>query len=174
MIGYERTIEQDAAFAFRQLTDIAVKALSPGINDPVTAAHAVGHMADLLVRLTGRRLGPTLHEDAEGTGRVVVPDRDLPYYLDLVCGPIRRYGRSEPTVLIALLRMLRDVATAARDDAQRQDLADQIGLIVEEVSETVGAHDAKQVQAMAQRVGQALDGDVRGAYADRSGETRSL
>ncbi|HEX8631125.1 MAG TPA: DUF2254 domain-containing protein [Catenuloplanes sp.] len=174
VIGYERTVEQDAAFGFRQLTDIAVKALSPGINDPVTAAHAVGHMADLLVRLTGRRLGPTLHEDADGTGRVVVPDRDLPYYLELVCGPVRRYGRSEPTVLIALLRMLRDVASAVRDDAQREDLADQVGLIVGEVSETVAAHDAKQVQAMADRVRQAVDGDITGAYHDRSGETRSI
>jgi uncharacterized membrane protein len=174
LIGYERTVEQDAAFGFRQLTDIAVKALSPGINDPVTAAHAVGHMADLLVRLTGRRLGPTLHEDADGTGRVVVPDRDLPYYLELVCGPIRRYGRSEPTVLIALLRMLRDVATTTRDDAQRAHLADQVSLIVKEVSDTVGSHDAEQVRAMADRVGQALSGDVRAAYDDRSGETRSI
>jgi uncharacterized membrane protein len=173
-VGYERTIEQDAAFGFRQLTDIAVKALSPGINDPVTAAHAVGHSADLLVGLTGRRLGPTLHEDDDGTGRVVVPDRDLPYYLELVCGPIRRYGRSEPTVLIALLRMLRDVATGARDEDQRAALAEQVDLIVGELSETVGAHDADQVRAMADRVGHALRGNVRTAYADRSGETRSI
>ena len=97
-IGFERTIAQDAASGFRQLTDIAVKALSPAINDPVTAAHAVGHLADLLVQLSGRRLGPTLHQDADAVGRVVVGDRDLPYYLDLVCGPVRRYGRADPAV----------------------------------------------------------------------------
>ncbi|MFP3712120.1 DUF2254 domain-containing protein [Puerhibacterium sp. TATVAM-FAB25] len=109
-IGHERTIEQDAGFGFRQLADIAVKALSPGINDPVTAAHAVGHMAELLVALTHCRLGPTLHVDDAGTGRAVVPDRDFRYYLDIACGQVRRYGRREPTVLIALLQLCRDVA----------------------------------------------------------------
>lgn len=173
-VGYERTIEQDAAFGFRQLTDIAVKALSPGVNDPVTAAHAVGHTADLLVELAGRRLGPTLHEDADGVGRVAVPDRDLTYYLDLVCGPIRRYGRSEPTVLAALLRMLRDLATATRDSAQRDEVSRQADLILAEVSDTVGDHDAEQVRDMTRRVKQALRNDVRAAYHDRSGETRSI
>ncbi len=41
VMSYERTVEQDAAYGFRQLEDTAVKALSPGINDPLTAAHAV-------------------------------------------------------------------------------------------------------------------------------------
>jgi uncharacterized membrane protein len=173
-IGYERTVEQDAAFGFRQLTDIAVKALSPAVNDPVTAAHAVGHLADLLVKLMGRRLGATLHQDRNGVGRVVVPDRDLPYYLDNVCGPIRRYGRAEPTVLIALLRMLRDGATAVRDDDQRAHLGRQTDLIVAELDDQPQGHDTATVRAMADRVRQAVHGDIHGAYADRSGETRSI
>jgi uncharacterized membrane protein len=173
-IGYERTVEQDAAFGFRQLTDIAVKALSPAINDPVTAAHAVGHVADLLVGLMGRRLGPTLHEDDKRVGRVVVPDRDLTYYLDTVCGPIRRYGRSEPTVLVALLRMLRDAATAARDDQHRDDLGRQVDLIITDLDAQPAGYDTEQVQEMAERVRQALRGETRAAYRDRSGETRSV
>ncbi len=173
-LGYERTVEQDAAFGFRQLTDIAVKALSPAINDPVTAAHAVGHMADLLVKLTGRRLGSSLHEDGEGVGRVVVPDRDLAYYLELTCGQIRRYGRNESTVLTALLRMLRDVAVAAHDDDQRAQVADQIELIVAELPSSLLKHDVDQVEDMAERARQALRGETRLAYRDRSGETRSI
>jgi uncharacterized membrane protein len=173
-VGYECTIDQDAAFGFRQLTDIAVKAISPGINDPVTAAHAIGHMADLLTKLLGRRLGPTLHNDTDGVGRVVVPDRDLPYYLDVFCGPIRRYGRTEPTVLTALLRLLRDAATAVRDDEQRRHIADQVNLIVNELTEQANGQDTEQVTAMADRVRQSLEGDIAGAYRDRSGETRSI
>jgi uncharacterized membrane protein len=173
-IGYERSIDQDAAFGFRQLTDIAVKALSPAINDPVTAAHAVGHIADLLVKLTGRRLGGTLHEDTDGVGRAIVPDRDLGYYLELACGPIRRYGRDEPIALTALLRMLRDVAVAARDDDQRQEVARQSTLVVAETSTSLAEHDQRQVADMADRVRPALRGEVRAAYADRSGETRSV
>ncbi|MCZ9336275.1 DUF2254 domain-containing protein, partial [Streptomyces sp. TRM76130] len=49
--GPERTELQDVAFGLRQLTDIAVKALSPGINDPTTAVHALSHSAALLCEL---------------------------------------------------------------------------------------------------------------------------
>lgn len=173
-IGYERTVEQDSAYGFRQLTDIAVKALSPGINDPVTAAHCVGHMGDLIVRLEGKRLGSTLHEDSEGVGRVVVPDRDLRYYLDLACGQIRRYGSREPTVLVALLRMLRDAATAARSDTHSEEIIRQLDLIVAEVPESMADVDVQQVEDLAGRVRAVLTGDVRKAYQDRAGETRSI
>ena len=54
--GPGRTIEQDPAFALRILVDIAVKALSPAINDPTTAVHVIDRIEDLLVLLAGRRL----------------------------------------------------------------------------------------------------------------------
>jgi Predicted membrane protein (DUF2254) len=124
--------QQDAAFGLRQLADIAVKALSPGINDHHRRPR-VGHMADLLVELTDQRLDPTLHQDSEqdseGVGRVVVPGRDLAYYLKLACEQIRRYGRHEPTVLTTLPRMVRDVSVATRDNDQRAQAADQTDLI---------------------------------------------
>jgi uncharacterized membrane protein len=186
VLDYERTLDQDAAFGLRLLEDIAVKAVSPAINDPVTAATALGHMADLVVRLVGRRLGAVLHEDAEGTGRVVVPDRDLRYHLDLCCGQVSRFGRAEPTVLTAVLGMLRDVAAACRDDEQRSEVARAARLTAAlapgdhpgqdmgaDVGEDMG-EDMDTVADMHRRVGLALAGDLDGAYADRSGETRSI
>jgi uncharacterized membrane protein len=173
-LGYERTSEQDTAFGLRQLADVAVKALSPGINDPVTAAHAVGYIADLLVRLHRRRLGPVVHSDAGGRPRVVLPDRDHVYYLELACAQIRRYGRREPTVLIALLRMLRDVSLAVHDADQAEQVRRQVRLILAEMAEEMLPEDAVTVRAMAERVEQVLRGDVADAYADRAGETRSL
>lgn len=172
-LGYERTLEQDLAFAFRQLSDVAVKALSPSINDPATTAHAVGFMADLLVRVVGRSLGPGVHFDDAGQARLVVPDRDVRYYLDLACGLVRRFGRREPIALVALLGMLRDVAAAARDDEQRAEVDRQVELILDEMSGDLIAHDEEVVADMARRVRAALRGDVGDAYFDRSGETRS-
>lgn len=52
--GFERTNLQDVGFGFRQLADVAARALSPGINDPTTAVHVIGHLSVLLCRLTGR------------------------------------------------------------------------------------------------------------------------
>ena len=173
-LGYERTVEQDSALGLRQLADIAVKALSPGINDPVTAAHAVGYLADLLVRLQGRRLGPHVHEDDDGRPRVVLVDRDQRYYLELACGQIRRYGRREPTVLIALLRMLRDVAMSVPGLEQGEEVRRQARLVLAEMSDELLPEDRRDVEDAAARVDQVLLGDAAEAYADRSGELRSV
>lgn len=174
VLGLERTVEQDAAFGFRQLADIAVKALSPGINDPVTATHAVGHMAELLVSIAGRRLGGTMHTDEDGADRVVVMDRDFRYYLDLACAQVRRYGRREPTVLVALLRLCRDVGVHADPDAHAPELRRQVDLVVREMADDLLEEDRATVLDLADRVRLVLDGRVAEAYADRSGETRSI
>ena len=173
-LGYERTSEQDTALGLRQLTDIAVKALSPGINDPVTAVHAIGYSSDLLVRLHGRRLGPQVHCDERGQARVVLPDRDHQYYLDLACGQIRRYGRREPTVLAALLRMLRDVALSVRGEQQAEEVRQQVRLVLAEMADDLLPEDVARVRDVARRVEQALAGEVAEAFTDRAGETRSV
>ncbi|WP_431521226.1 DUF2254 family protein [Blastococcus capsensis] len=174
VLNNERTIDQDAAFGFRQLEDIAVRAMSPAINDPVTASTAVGHMADLLVRLTDRRLGRTLHEDEDGIGRVIVPDRDLRYYLDLACAQLTRFGGQEPTVVVALLRMLRDMAVACRNDQQRAEIVRAADLVAGELSPEWSPTDTAGVQDHRRRVHAALAGRTVEAFADRAGETRSM
>jgi uncharacterized membrane protein len=148
--------------------------MSPSVNDPVTATHAVGHMGDLLVKLTGCHLGPTAHVDDDGTARVVIPDQDLRYYLDLACGQLRRFAASEPTVLAALLRMLRDVAVGWRDDHQRDEVRRSAHLVADQLAPSVAEADAGMVADMRRRVEQALAGNVSMAYEDRAGETRSM
>ena len=173
-LGYERTLDQDSGFGFRQLEDIAVKAMSPSINDPVTAAHAVGHMADLIVGLLGCRLGPTLHVDGQGEGRAIVPDRDLRYYLDLMCAQLRRFAATEPSVLASLLRALRDIGLSCRDDHQRDEVRRAADLVVASMDQGVIEPDAAFVQEHRDRVEAAIAGDRLGAYADRAGEARSM
>ncbi len=179
VLAYERTLQQDPSFGFRQLADISVKALSPGINDPVTSVTAVGHMADLLVRLTGRRLGPALHgvDGVEGPTDqrgVVVLDRNLRYYLDLMCAQTRRYGEREPTVLMALLRALRDIAVATRDEGQRAEVRRQVELVVGQLGDDLVGPDRAGVEELGTRVELALRGDQAAAFTDAAGETRSL
>lgn len=174
VLAYERSIDQDAGFGFRQLEDIAIKAMSPAINDPTTADAAVGHLGDLLVRLVGRRLGAAVHRDSDGACRVVLADRDLEYYLDLASGQLRRFGSSEPSVLVSLLRMLRDVALACRDEGQRTAVARAADRVCDQLApQTVGS-DAEAVRDLRQRVTAALEHRTEDAYADRAGETRSI
>jgi uncharacterized membrane protein len=173
-LGPERTEEQDVAFGFRQLVDIAVKAISPAVNDPTTAAESLGYCADLLVLLQSRRLGPQVKRDDDGSPRVVLPDRDHRYYLDLACAQVRRFGSSEPTVLTALLRLLRDCAVSVRDDTQREALEHQLRLVLDAVPDGMQEDDVAAVHDVARRVCLALDGDADAAYRDRAGETRSI
>ena len=103
-IGFERTLEQDIGFGIRQLVDVACKALSPAINDPYTAVQAVDHLSVIFSKLGPRPLGDVVLRD--GVGVVILPGRRFDELLSLACGLIRRYGAREPTVLLALLRLL--------------------------------------------------------------------
>jgi uncharacterized membrane protein len=136
-IGFERTAEQDVAFGIRQLADIAVKALSPAINDPYTAIQAIEHLSVILAKLAGRRLGNQLLLDPDGVLRVVVPARDLAYYLDLACGQARRFGRAEPRVDRALLRILHSTGQFCRDDVGRSLVAQQVRLVLADAERAI-------------------------------------
>lgn len=125
-VGPERDAVQDFSFGLRQLTDVAAKALSPGINDPTTAVHAIGHIAALLCELTGRDLGPQLVRDEEQRVRVVVPRPDLSDLLDLGIGQLRTYGTGDPVVVAALLQLLRELAWVARREEDRRAVLGQL------------------------------------------------
>lgn len=158
-VGDERTPVQDIGYAVRQLTDVAVKALSPGINDPTTAVHAVGHVSALLCRLAERRLGCTLHCDDDAEVRAVVPGPEFAELLDVAVAQPRRYGATDAAVLSALLRMLRDLAWCAGP----QHAAD----IAAQLSRLVGTVDRQDFDA-AERAGLAgLADAVQGALAGR-------
>ena len=152
-IGFERTMEQDAAFGVRQLADIASKALSPAINDPYTAVQALQHIAVVLAELSHRPLGNQMLRDPAGAPRVAIPGRDFAYYVDLACGQIRRYGRSEPRVMLALLRILRSTGRFCADDDTRAVLAQQVRLVLADAEAAiVQPADLAPVQQDAERV----------------------
>jgi len=80
--GFERTAVQDVGHGLRQLTDVANKALSPGINDPTTAVHALGHISALLCEIADRDPGPVLLRDGRQQVRAVLARPDLGGLLD--------------------------------------------------------------------------------------------
>lgn len=104
----------------------------------------------------------------------MLPDRDLRYYLDLSCAQVRRFAGDEPTVLTAVLRLLRDVAASARDDEQREQVRRQARLVVADLSDDALPDAREAVEDAVRRVELALAGDVGAAYRDRAGETRSV
>ena len=128
-IGYQRTLQQDVRFGMRQLVDIALRALSPAVNDPYTAIQAIHGLTVLVGALASRPLG-----DYQITGknqaRVIVHAPSFADYAELACGLIRRYGAAEPTVAAALLILLQDARTQISDLDRTQVLASQARLIL--------------------------------------------
>jgi len=97
--GEERTFEQDPKYAIRLLVDIAIRALSPAVNDPTTAVQALDEIEDLLRRLGTRRLNTGAIRDGKGALRVVMT---LPTWEDLVMlafDEIRFYGATSVQVM---------------------------------------------------------------------------
>ncbi len=125
-IGYERTPAQDISYGLRQITDVANKALSPGVNDPTTAVHALGHSSSLLCELTGARLGDRTLTDDDGRVRLILHRPDLPELLDLAIAQPRRYGAADPAVLSSVLVLLREMAWTARSSTAQRAIEDQI------------------------------------------------
>jgi uncharacterized membrane protein len=91
-IDAERSIMQDASFGFRLLVDVAVRALSPGMNDPTTATQVVDQLHDLLMLLGSRRFPNGWHVDNQGTPRLFVPQPSWDIYVALAFEEIRHHG----------------------------------------------------------------------------------
>ncbi len=106
-IGGERTIEQDPAFALRILVDIAIKALSPAINDPTTAVQILDRIEAFLqaVAATSLRAAHAI-ADADGVRRLIFPGRTWEDFLSLAVTEIREYGAHSTQVCRRLRAML--------------------------------------------------------------------
>jgi uncharacterized membrane protein len=106
LIRGERTFVQDPAFGFRQLVDVAIRALSPAVNDPTTGVQAIDRLSDLLA-ITGNRPDPTgLRVDSAGTVRVKRKLRNFEALLVLSLTEVIRYGADAPQVVRRLHGML--------------------------------------------------------------------
>jgi uncharacterized membrane protein len=108
----ERTIEQDPEFGIQQIVDVAVRALSPGVNDPTTARMCIHHLTGLLVRLARRRK-PSRLRARENRLRVVAKAPDFAALCALSFDTLARYAEGKPEVLATLREGASRVASAA-------------------------------------------------------------
>jgi uncharacterized membrane protein len=115
-LGTERTIEQDPAFAFRIIVDVAIKALSPAINDPTTAVRGIDQIHHLLRILATRNLGDGRIRDREGRLRVVFPTPNWEDHVRLGVSEIRLYGAGSIQVMRRLRAMLEDLIEVVPPD----------------------------------------------------------
>ena len=112
-VGGERTFDQDPALALRLLADIALRAMSPAINDPTTAAQSLDVLADLLRVLIGRDLGVVVVEGADRTPRIVVRLSTWEDYISVALDEIISMGSSSVQVHRRLTLLLEGLVAIA-------------------------------------------------------------
>ena len=124
--GVERTLEQDPTFAFRIILDIALKALSPAINDPTTAVLAIDQIQRLLRSVGERNLRTDRITDESGKLRVIFRTPNWGDFVNLACTELRRYGADSIQVVRRLRAMIENLIRtlpADRHAALRAQLA---------------------------------------------------
>lgn len=143
LIGAERTPIQDLEFAMRHLVEIALRALSPGINDPFTAIAVVDRLGAALAELMLRKLQPEVFCDADGAVRVVGRASSFRGFVDVAFHQIRQAGATHPAVIIHMLSTIAQLAVNVRLSSQRTALLDHAAIIAD--SGRRGAPEASDI-----------------------------
>jgi uncharacterized membrane protein len=145
--GPTRTLQQDIEFGVLQIVDIALKAISPAVNDPTTAVGCVDQLSRILIRFASREVPEPRVYDLRGVARVHIQWIDFEKLLESAFGQIRMYSKSDVAVSLRLLRALGDIAITSRDEGYRKLLVDHGRRVVEGCSERMRAAELGNLNA---------------------------
>jgi uncharacterized membrane protein len=121
-VGNQRTPRQDIEFTLNQLVEIAVRALSTGVNDPFTAIACVDHLGSALSRLAQHEMQSPYRHDEQDQLRLITPAVSFPIFADAAFNQIRQNSRSSAAVTIRLLETIAVVAEFAHRAEDRAAL----------------------------------------------------
>lgn len=131
VLGPTRSLQQDAEFGILQLVEVAVRALSPGINDPFTAMTCVDRISSLLCRLSRRTFPAAERFDDDGRLRVVADTSSFGGFVDSGFNQIRQNAGRSMAVLIRMLEALESIGAQASTDEQRRVIEKHAALVLQ-------------------------------------------
>jgi uncharacterized membrane protein len=135
--GPYRTLTQDLAFAVDQLVEIAIRALSPAVNDTFTALTCIDWLGESLCKVTTEWHPTRVHRDSHGYVRVITAHVSWRRLVQRAFEKIRQAGRGMPAVLIRQLAALTQIMENTTTEAQRQLLLEQAAMILQASEESV-------------------------------------
>jgi uncharacterized membrane protein len=157
-IGRHRVLRQDPEFAIAQIVEIAIRALSPAVNDTFTGVACVDWLGDALLTIADEPLADGDWYDDTRRLRVRVPALRLERLVKLACDQIRQAAHDTPAVSIRMLDMLRRISPRLRAPAERQALRAQAEAIREAAAASLGAQlDRDDVATTAARALAAIE-----------------
>jgi len=152
VLGAVRTPQQDPYFLFDQLLEVAVRALSPGINDPFTAISCIDRMAESLNLLARRRLPPAFLTDDEGALRLVVPRPEIGELVEHLFGELRAHGAADPMVARHLALTLRRMQASTSEPELRHVADLEVRRLLESAVGVLSASDYEGLRGASRRV----------------------
>lgn len=155
-IGRHRTVEQDSAFGIRQIVDIALRALSPGINDTTTAVMCVDYLTAILARLASRHV-PSSHRYEGGALRVITIGPTFASLAAESFDQIRSSAEGNVAILLRMLGAIHTIAGLNRVQSRRLALSDHVQWIAESADRTIESpHDRARFESRLASVRAAL------------------
>jgi uncharacterized membrane protein len=129
ILGAQRTLVQDVTFGINSLVEVAVRALSPAINDPFTAMTCLDWLGTALCRICTRAFPPARRYDEKGHLRLITNPITFTGLTDAAFIQIRDYGRSSTMVLLRMLDTIATIAQCVRTEEQRSTLLRHAALV---------------------------------------------
>jgi uncharacterized membrane protein len=110
VLGLERTPHQDVKHGIIEIMDIAVKGMSPSVNDPTTAANSIQRLGEVLLDVAWRQGGDSVERDDDGRLRLIIRRPRLDDTVDLAFNQIRHYSSANASVMITLINTLAELS----------------------------------------------------------------
>jgi uncharacterized membrane protein len=148
-MGPTRTLQQDVEFGVLQIVDIALKAISPAVNDPSTAINCVDQLSSIMIRFASREPPDAVLYDPPGTVRAMIPWIGFNQLLETAFEQIRLYAKSDVAVSLRLLRALGDIAATTADPEYRRTLAERGRRVVAGCAERLGDEELQALRVRA-------------------------
>jgi uncharacterized membrane protein len=156
-ISSHRTVAQDPAFGIRQIVDMALKALSPGVNDTSTAVMCIDYLTAILALLVTRDIPSSLHYQ-DGELRMIFIGPDFESLLDESLDQIRSSGAGNVAIMARILGALETISGQTSSARYQRALREQVQQIAELAARTVAApHDRARIDERISRVNNTLE-----------------
>ena len=157
-IGPTRTLQQDVEFGVIQIVDIALRAISPAVNDPSTAISCIDQLSRVLIRWLGRAPPASVLFDPPHVPRVFVPWISVDGMLDTAFEQIRHYATNDAAVSLRLLRAIGDIASTLQQDDTRAKLLERARQVVDGCSDRLGEAETARLKQRLTTIEQRLEG----------------
>jgi uncharacterized membrane protein len=151
-VGPTRTMQQDIEFGVVQIVDIALRAISPAVNDPTTAISSIDQLSSIMIRWTSRAPPRSHHYDPPHVLRIIVPWIDFDGLLDLAFEQIRHYSSSDAAVSLRLMRALGDISSTTTDLTVRQRLLERGKRVIDGCAGRIQEFDLTRLRARLARL----------------------